>query len=161
MARTITKSGPKPTQTAKLEAIGIEAICARIARAEFCSAIAKDARVSEATLSLWLNSDDNVKLYVRARESQADKFAEDIIQIADDGLNDSYTDEDGKVVVNHDVIARSRLRVDARKWLAAKMAPKKYGEKLELAGDPANPIKLLAAQMTDDDLAKIAAQTGT
>jgi hypothetical protein len=147
---------PKPVQTDKLKAIGIEAICARIARAEFCSTIAKDVGVSDATLSLWLNSDDNIKMYVRAREAQADKFAEDIIQIADDGANDSYKDDEGKSITNQDVIARSRLRVDARKWLASKMAPKKYGEKLEIAGDPANPLKVLAATMSDADLARIA-----
>jgi transcriptional regulator with XRE-family HTH domain len=133
--------GPKPEKTAKLEAIGITTICGRIAEAEFLSDIAKDAGVSISTLSNWLNSDDNYKMYVRARESQADKHAEDILRIADDGLNDTQTDDDGNVIVNHDHIARSRLRVDSRKWLAAKMAPRRYGEKLELAGDKENPIR--------------------
>lgn len=160
MAKTISKSGPKPTQTAKLDEAGIDVICARIARAEFLETIAKDYDLSAATLSLWLNREDNVKIYVRARESQADKFAEDIIKIADDGENDTYTDDQGQIKINQDVIARSRLRVDARKWLASKMAPRKYGEKLELSGDADNPLtfKLTATSMTDDELAAIAAK---
>jgi hypothetical protein len=39
-----------------------------------------------------------------------------------------------------DMVERSRLQIDSRKWLAAKLAPKKYGDKLELAGDPDRPI---------------------
>ena len=78
--------------------------------------------------------------YARAREAQADALFDEILEIADDGRNDSYTDEDGNERTNQDVIARSRLRVDARKWMAGKLRPKKYGEKLELAGDPQNPL---------------------
>ena len=37
--------------------------------------------------------------------------------------------------VNNEAVQRSRLRVDARKWLMSKLMPKKYGEKLELGGD--------------------------
>lgn len=136
------KTGPKPTQTAKLEAIGIEAVCERVANCEFLEDIAKSCDVSRGTLSLWLSRDDNVTMYARARDLQADKMADDIIKIADDGENDTYTDDQGQVKTNQDVIARSRLRVDARKWLASKMAPKKYGEKLELAGDKDNPLSI-------------------
>jgi hypothetical protein len=81
----------------------------------------------------WLGEEDKTFLreqYIRAREAQADLLAEEILLIADDGRNDSYVDDEGRVIVDHDVIARSRLRVDARKWLASKMAPKKYGDKL-------------------------------
>ena len=40
--------------------------------------------------------------------------------------------EDGKVVTNHNVIQRDRLRVDARKWALSKMNPKKYGDKVDV-----------------------------
>lgn len=85
------------------------------------------------TVLRWLADEDADGLrrqYARAREAQADYMAEEILAIADDGRNDTYSDEEGRVVVDHDVIARSRLRVDARKWLASKLAPKKYGDKL-------------------------------
>ncbi|MFV3090167.1 hypothetical protein ACNJYG_06680 [Pseudomonas sp. GW6] len=86
-----------------------------------------------STFLRWLADESNAELreqYARAREAQADALAEDILEIADFGLNDTYTDDEGKVHVDHDVIARSRLRVDARKWLASKMSPKKYGDKI-------------------------------
>ena len=49
--------------------------------------------------------------------------------------------EDGSeiIVVDHDHIARSRLRVDARKWLLSKMLPKVYGDKVALGGDADAP----------------------
>lgn len=86
-----------------------------------------------ATFLRWLADESRAELreqYARAREAQADNLAEEILEIADFGLNDTYTDDEGQVHVDHDVIARSRLRVDARKWLASKMAPKKYGDKI-------------------------------
>mgnify|MGYP000420369159 CR=1 FL=1 len=70
---------------------------------------------------------------VAAREAQADHYAEEILQIADDGTGDSWTDDDGNVRTNTDVVARSKLRVDARKWKASKLAPKKYGDRVEQA----------------------------
>jgi hypothetical protein len=39
-----------------------------------------------------------------------------------------------------DMVERTRLQIDARKWLAAKLSPRKYGDKLELAGDPTSPL---------------------
>lgn len=158
MAATISKPGPKPVKTAKLDSIGIEAICARIADCEFLEVIAKDCEVSRYTLSRWLESGDNSTLYAHAREAQADKMAADILKIADDGENDTYKDEEGNRRTDQDVIARSRLRVDARKWLAAKMAPKKYGDKLDvdqkISGELA--LKRSASDYTDEELIAIA-----
>jgi len=54
-----------------------------------------------------------------------------LLEVADDGRNDTYTDEDGNIRTDHDVIARSRLRVDTRKWLLSKALPKIYGDKIE------------------------------
>jgi len=66
--------------------------------------------------------------YARAKADQADYFAEDIIQIAD--------------MSKADTVQVDRLRVDTRKWVASKFKPKKYGEKIEIAGDPENPLKI-------------------
>ena len=106
-------------------------ICERIAKGESLRDIcADDEMPARSTVFKWL--DENKAFsdqYVRAREAQADLLAEEIIQIADDGANDTYVTDSGEAV-NHDVIARSRLRVDARKWMASKLAPKKYGDKV-------------------------------
>lgn len=82
-----------------------------------------------------------VDQYARAREVQADTLAEEILEIADDSTFDTALDENGKVIVNMEHIQRDRLRVDSRKWLAGKLRPKKYGDKVQVGGDPENPVK--------------------
>jgi hypothetical protein len=63
------------------------------------------------------------------------------LKISDDGRNDYTETEDGEVP-NHEHIQRSRLRVDSRKWLASKLVPKKYGDKVsaEVSGPDGGPI---------------------
>ena len=89
---------------------------------------------------------------VRAREAQADALFDECLEIADDTSGDlttkESTNEDGTpvLVVNHEHINRSRLRVDTRKWLVAKLAPKKYGERQMLEHGVSNPLKELMKQ---------------
>lgn len=117
----------------KLDAVGMDEICARTADCVPMRTIAADIGVSWATLNTYISATpERIEQYARAREAQADKLAEDILAIADDGMSDVYLDADGNERTNQEVIARSRLRVDARKWLAGKMAPKKYGDKLDI-----------------------------
>lgn len=68
--------------------------------------------------------------YARAREAQADTYADQIVEISDDSRNDTQVDEEGKVIVDFDHIQRAKLRVDARKWVAAKLKPKAWGERV-------------------------------
>lgn len=73
--------------------------------------------------------------YARAREAQADFLAEEIIEIADDGSNDLMTITKGDTsysIENKEVTNRSKLRVDARKWIASKLKPRKYGDKIDM-----------------------------
>lgn len=77
--------------------------------------------------------------YARAREIQAERMADELIDIADDESGD----KSGELEMPNGVaVQRSRLRVDTRKWVAAKLLPKKYGEKLTHAGDEENPIAI-------------------
>ena len=69
---------------------------------------------------------------------RAELFAEQLIEISDDSADD-YGD-DGKL--NADNIARAKLKVDTRKWIVSRLLPKKYGDKLELAGNPDAPITI-------------------
>jgi hypothetical protein len=74
--------------------------------------------------------------YVRARELGYLKMAEEILDIADDGRNDWMTKKVGNKevkVVDREAVERSRLRLDARKWLLSKALPKVYGDKLDLS----------------------------
>lgn len=110
----------------------VDAICEHIAQGKsLVRWSAVEGNAGYTTVMRWLRDSEEFRnKYACAREAQADFLAEEIVQIADDGLNDTYETEDGPKT-NQDVIARSRLRVDARKWYASKLAPKKYGDKVE------------------------------
>jgi hypothetical protein len=78
----------------------------------------------------------------RAREIGYFILADEIMEIADDATNDYTTrakEEGAEVVVNHDHISRSKLRVDTRKWMLSKMLPKVYGDKVAVGGDADAP----------------------
>lgn len=81
-----------------------------------------------------------------------DAMADEILVIADDGTGDSWTDDDGVVRTNHDVIARSKLRVDTRKWLMSKLAPKKYGDAPVSSDDAAKPPTILNVKRAGSEL---------
>jgi hypothetical protein len=120
------------------------AICERLGLGESLRQICEDdAMPGKSTVMRWLHDHSEFRdQYARARESQAEYWADEIIQISDDGSNDTYKDDEGHESTNHDVIARSRLRVDTRKWLMARMAPKKYGDKItqEHTGNDGGPL---------------------
>ncbi len=65
---------------------------------------------------------------------QADALFDEALEIADDASGDWTADKDGKKTLDHEHVQRSRLRVDTRKWAAGKLAPKRYGDKLNLGG---------------------------
>lgn len=93
-----------------------------------------------STLMDWLDKEESyAEKYARAKEAQADFMVEEILEISDDGRNDfiESLDKDEQPMgykLNGEHVQRSKLRVDARKWVAAKLKPKKYGDKLELGG---------------------------
>ncbi|MBR1206601.1 MULTISPECIES: terminase small subunit protein [unclassified Bradyrhizobium] len=120
-------------------------ICDRMAEGESLRTICKaEDMPARSTVFLWLAAHKEFSdLYARATDARAHLLAEEILEISDDGRNDTYKDDDGNEMTNHDVIARSRLRVDSRKWLAARLAPRKYGDKItqEHTGADGGPIK--------------------
>lgn len=109
-------------------------ICERMATGESLRSICKSPGFpSEAAVRQWAIADREgfASHYARAREAQMDALAEDLLEIADDSAGDTVTDADGNEKTNQEAVARSRLRVDARKWLMSKIAPKRYGDKME------------------------------
>lgn len=120
-------------------------ICERIAHGESLRAICMSEHMpNKSTVFHWLQQVELFRYrYEKARESQADSLVDDILSIADNGENDTYIDENGNKRVDTDCIARSRLRVDARKWIAAKLRPIKYGDKVtqEVTGAGGGPIE--------------------
>lgn len=101
-----------------------------------------------ATVRNWLRArDDFFAQFVRAREEQADTLADSILAIADEGRNDTYVDDKGTVRTDNEVVQRSRLRVEARLKLMEKLAPKKYGARLELSGQVDMPLDQVQAKI--------------
>ncbi len=122
------------------------AICERIALGESLTQICKtDGMPPKQTVLRWIVHFPSFHdQYARAREAQAEHFADEILDIADDGSNDYMKRQNGDgeeyEATNHEHIQRSRLRVDSRKWLMSKVAPKKYGDRQILAGDKDAPL---------------------
>ena len=120
-------------------------ICARIADGESLRTICEDEGMpSRTSVFRWLADEERAAFrdqYARAREEQADFYAESIVEISDEAdVEANYKGDAVVLELSSAAVARNRLRVDARKWYASKLAPKKYGEKLELAGDPKAPL---------------------
>jgi hypothetical protein len=94
------------------------------------------AGVPQSTFSRWCDDDATLaENYARAREALIEKMANELLEIADTpvGSTDSGATDSGAV-------QKQRLQVDTRKWLLSKLAPKKFGDKIEVSGDPANPL---------------------
>ncbi len=106
-------------------------ICAELAIGRPLSKICKDHDMPDlSTVYRWLRTYPQFsEAYARAREDQADTFADEIIEIADDSTGDAEIDENGRRRMDAEFVARSRLRVDARKWIAAKLKPKKFSDR--------------------------------
>lgn len=113
---------------------------------------------SPKTFYSWLRRyPEFLKQYEVAKQESTDAMAEDLLDIADDGTNDYMERQDkdgvgqGWWVINGEAIQRSRLRVDTRKFLMAKMKPKKYGDKVDLTSGGEKIQPLLVKFVGDDD----------
>lgn len=104
------------------------------------ASICKEIGISTVTVYKWLDQNPEfVNKYARAREAQADFLADEILAIADDSTNDTETrfgaSGESYEVENKEWTARVKLRLEARKWIASKLKPKKYGDKIDLTTD--------------------------
>jgi hypothetical protein len=126
-------------------------ICERIADGESLRAICKDEGMpAKSSVFKWLIEHKEFSdQYARARETQADTIFDEILDIADDGTNDWMVKNtaDGEAIgwrENGEALRRSALRVDARKWMAGKLRPKKYGDKVQHTGaDGEGPVSVV------------------
>lgn len=114
-------------------------ICERLADGESLRAICKEEGWPDAnTVRRWLIEHEAFRAqYASARTDQAEGYAAEIVEIAD-------TDKDPQ---------RARVRVDARKWVASKLLPKVYGEKLahEVTGAAGGPIVIKTTIPSSDE----------
>jgi hypothetical protein len=128
--KEITKTGRPSSYTEQMANL----ICIRLAEGESLNKICKDEGMPDkATVFRWLASDASFcDKYARARELQAETQFDELIDIVDQPPELSYvTDKNGELVevkFDSSYVQWMKLRVDTRKWTAARMAPKKYGE---------------------------------
>ena len=136
---------------------------------EILTAIAKGRAVRSILTDDWLPSEatfyrrladdaEFCKQYAHARERQADAIFEECLIIADSQEGDVVT-VDGVETTNHDAIARAKLRIDTRKWMAGKLRPKVYGDKAIVEGPGANGEHLHKVGPDDHAIAVLAALT--
>lgn len=112
-------------------------ICGRLAKGEPLAVICRDIGIPRRTVNEWRLVDESIaRQFDDARDDGYDAIAQECMSIADDGRRDYATSEDGREVVDHDHIQRSKLRVETRLKLLAKWDPRRYGEKqqVELSG---------------------------
>lgn len=123
----------------------VDAICDRMTNGQGLLKICADEDMpSRVTVYRWLdNNPDFRQRFARAREAQMDYYAEQILSIAFDESGDIILEQgkDGKTsaVANHAKVQRDRLKVDTLKWTAARLFPKRYGDKMELLAQDEQP----------------------
>lgn len=115
-------------------------ICAQLAMGESLRTVCKaDEMPSLQTIFNWFRTQKGfVEQYARAKEESADALTDEILDIADDGSNDwmeIHKNGYDSTVVDQEAVQRSKLRVETRKWIASKLKPKKYGDKVDLTSD--------------------------
>lgn len=91
---------------------------------------------SQDTIFTWLKiRKEFSEQYAQAKRHQVEVLVDEILEIADDSSNDTIikVDEEGneREICNSEWINRSRLRIDTRKWVASKLVPRLYGDKLQ------------------------------
>jgi hypothetical protein len=112
-----------------------EAICHALSEGQSLRSICLQPDMpGKSTVFRWLaNNKDFRDQYARARESQADVIADEILNIADEAQD----------------AAKARVQIDARKWLAGKLRPKVYGDKVsqEITGADGGPVQVTRIEL--------------
>lgn len=106
----------------------------------------RDDMPDRTTFFRWLMAHQDFRdQYEKAAAARADALFEEMFEIADEASQD--VTEDGRI--NTEIVQRSKLRVDVRKWALARMNPRKFGERItqELVGEGGGPIRAITAEM--------------
>jgi hypothetical protein len=110
-------------------------VCEQLAQGKSLRSICQGPEMPNiATVMRWVDEDDTLRAqYAHARERGIDAMAEATLDIADDLTEDANS---------------RRVRIDARKWFASKLLPKKYGDKLDV--EHAGNVTVILAPIGDD-----------
>src|ERR1700730_12709917 len=117
-----------------------DAICGRMAEGESLRSICRDPGMpTEATVRGWSVRDHDGfdARYRQARMLMLESWADEIVDIADEADRDPRD---------------RQIRCDVRKWLMSKLAPRRYGDKVTVGGDPESPLRVLHDQVSLEEL---------
>ncbi len=102
----------------------VDTICEQIAMGRSLVKICGELDLSYSQVMVWLQKyTDFAERYARARQDQADWYADEIISVIDNAKSD------------RNEIERAKIKIEALKWVASKLKPKKYGDKLDLTSN--------------------------
>lgn len=135
-------------------------VCARICAGDSVRAIFTDAPADYpcvVTWWRWIGADADIRAaYDSAITARSEKFAEEIVAIADN-VGSPARNAEGELIyrkgelvfeVSREAIDHAKLKVEARKWNASRLLPKKYGDRTILAGDADNPLAVADVSAT-------------
>ena len=88
-----------------------------------------------------------------ATKKRADNIFEEMLEIADKQEADMGYNERGEPIIQHNVINRSRLQIDTRKWMLGKLNPTKYGDKLDVTsgGDKLQAVPIVGMKILNEE----------
>jgi hypothetical protein len=137
-------------------------ICEQLAQGRSLRAICRDEGMPpRAAVHQWIiDNKDFADQYARAKAAGIDELVDESIEIADDATNDwmEQNDPDNPgYKFNGEHAQRSRLRVDTRKWYASKLAPKLYGDRLDIGNADGEAFKVDGGHLETSDVARLLA----
>lgn len=135
--------------TIRTDAI-VDDILARLSKGETLASICRtEGYPSTRTWYDWTEGDADLSArFARAREAGFDVIAEQALEIADQ--EPEYATSEGGSRVDQGEVAHRKLRIETRLKLLAKWDPKRYGDKLELAGDAKAPLTVHVVKLTEE-----------
>lgn len=144
-----TKQKRRSPHTADEKSIVTESILTMLhdGPAESLADACRRSGVTVGQFLTWVEKDtaDLKDRYARARVALLDRMAEGLIDISDTSPNILPTG-----AIDSAFVAHQKLRIDTRKWLLSKLAPKKYGDKIEVSGGPSAIKTVVEWQRSDD-----------
>ena len=125
-------------------------ICGRLAAGESLAAICRDPSMPvQTTVYRWIGTIPEFReLYACAREDQAETLADQIQDLADEQPA-QVVDDKGIARVDNGWVTWQKNRVDARKWVAAKLKPKKYGDRVTNQHEGGMTVQVLTGVPTE------------
>lgn len=141
--------GPKPRDVyERLDRLGLDWVCDQLIDGRSVRSVAKDLNASAVAILKWLDREPGrMRQYQLARQAQADCLVDGLIDLADEPIP---VGPDGRM--DPAAVNDKRLRIDTRKWIACKLRPGMYGDRVEVNANVSGK-----EQTPDEIMAKITA----